>query len=225
MTTHEFPKGRCVAGEDCKFPNLWLRPQDKCTKCKKIVHPLCGILNEEGDSYRCPSCADSDSDKKISTATRVTEGDSDTDIVNNRNNEKENENKDIIFDPVENPSVVSTITESKDRSDFTAIEKEYFIKSDQHHNTAMKNRDGDIWITLRKAVLKEIDADLKAMMILRSQEVGLKVKRDDGDKEVSWQNNDYIDTAKNCMRLFMPLLMTLWDMKFTWNYPLWIDSN
>ena len=205
MSSHVFPKGRCVAGNACKFPNLWLRPQDKCTNCKEIVHPLCGILNEGGDSYRCPSCADHNSDSKNDTATRITNGDSETDDDNAKSNKKDMESKEIvIFDPVENPSVISTITESKDKSAFTSIEKEYFIKSDQHHNKFMKDRDGDIWITLRKAVLKEIDADLKAMMILRSQEVGLKVKHEDEDRSVSswneigeaWRNDDSIDTAK-----------------------------
>ena len=48
--------GRCVAGDLCHFPHLWLRPQDKCLDCEKIVHPLCGFITEGGDKYRCPSC-------------------------------------------------------------------------------------------------------------------------------------------------------------------------
>ena len=72
MATHVFPKGLCVAGSACKFPNLWLRPRDKCPDCKEIVHPLCGIINEEGDMYRCLTCAESCSDKTSDGATRVT---------------------------------------------------------------------------------------------------------------------------------------------------------
>ena len=73
MATHVFPKDRCVAGSACKFPNLWLRSNDKCPDCKEIIHPLCGIITEEGDKYRCLTCAESCSDKKNDGATRVTE--------------------------------------------------------------------------------------------------------------------------------------------------------
>ena len=42
---------------------------------------------------------------------------------------------------------------------------------------------------IEEAVSREIDADLKAMMTLRSQEIGLKVKRDGGEKDVkSWSD-------------------------------------
>ena len=104
----------------------------------------------------------------------------------------------------EESSSLSTITENRDKSHFTSITKDYFVTSDQHINTVAKNRDGDIWVELKKAVVKTIDQDLKAMMILRSQEVGLTVKTDDDEKTVTcwndigkaWRNSDSIDTAK-----------------------------
>ena len=68
----------------------------------------------------------------------------------------------------------------------------------------MKDRDGGIWKELRKGVQNAIDEDLKLMMILRSQEVGLKVKIEDDERNVTcwndigkaWRNDDSIDTAK-----------------------------
>ena len=198
MATHVFPKGRCVAGDNCKYPNLWLRPQDKCYDCEEIIHPLCGILIEDGDAYRCPSCANATSNDKCETATKVTDCDSAP------NKHEGFATKEIVVcSKVDNSSQISTITETKDKSNYTSIEKNYFVTSEQHINTDMKTQDGDIWITLRKAVLKEIDGDLKAMMILRSQEVGLKVKQGDEEKIVSswneigqaWRNDDSIDTA------------------------------
>jgi len=205
MANNVFPKGRCVAGDACKFPNLWLRPQDKCPDCLQIVHPSCGIVPEDGKSITCQSCADSKKDEENDTATKVTECESVTITDATKKASINIETKEIVtYQPIESPSLISTITASKDKSQYTSIEKDYFIKTDQCQNTDAKKRDGDIWKTLRKAVIKEIDADLKAMMILRSQEVGLKVKDQDEEKLVSswneigeaWRNDDSIDTAK-----------------------------
>ena len=121
-------------------------------------------------------------------------------------------------------SLLSTITENGDRSNYTSITKDYFVTGDQHLNTIAKNRYGDIWIELRKAVVKAIDQDLKGMMIRRSQEVGLKVITDDDEKPVSswndigkaWRNSDSIDTAKNYTRSCMQHLMTTLCTKYTW---------
>ena len=104
----------------------------------------------------------------------------------------------------ESSSMMSTITENRDRSQYTSITKDYFVTGDQHINTIAKNRDGDIWVELRRAVSETIDQDLKAMMILRLQEVGLKVITDDDEKTVSswneigkaWRSSDSIDTSK-----------------------------
>ena len=112
---------------------------------------------------------------------------------------------DIVISPPEiDGTVVFAITDKKDRSNYTRITKDYFITSDQNQNVECKKRDGDIWTTLRKAVSKEIDADLKAIMTLRLQEIGLKIKVEEGEKDVkcwsdigeAWKNDNSLDTAK-----------------------------
>ena len=69
------------------------------------------------------------------------------------------------------------------------IEKYYFITSAQHHNTALKDGDGDIWTELRKDVQNAIDDDIKSMMILQSQEVCLTVENDSGHQNVVCWND------------------------------------
>jgi len=209
MTTHLYPKGRCVEGKLCKFPNLWLRPQDKCPDCERITHPLYGVLTESKDKYRCSACAINASKTPSDGVTTITQSESQIDNSNEPNKKAEVPDdvsctEIVISNRERSGTIVSTITETKDRSNFTSIPKDYFIKSDQHHNTESKDRDGDIWKTLKKAVAKEIDADLKAMMILRSQEIGLKIKCEEGVKDVkswsdigeAWKNDDSVDTAK-----------------------------
>ena len=209
--------GRCVEGERCKFPNLWLRPADKCAGCSRIIHPLCGRLAECKERYKCSQCADSTSESSSVAVTTVTqsvrENDSHDGAINGLNNDTRDETnlakavprQEIIIKNTDSSStIVSTITDSKDRTNFTSIPKDYFITSDQNINKEIKERDGDIWCTLKKAVSSEIDADLKAMMILRSQEIGLKVKKKEGVQEVkswgdigeAWKNDDSVDTAK-----------------------------
>ena len=192
--------GRCIAGDACKFPHLWLRPQDKCPDCKEIVHPLCGV--ETGDShYTCPSCYN----KNCSETNNVSQGDTTIEAgCNTTTSEISCVNTEIKIAHQESTSVVSTITETKDKDNFTTISKDYFVMENQLVNMEAKKRDGDIWLELRKAAIKAIDQDLKSMMILRSQEVGLKVVTPEGEKIVScwsdigkaWRNSDSIDTAK-----------------------------
>ena len=75
--------------------------------------------------------------------------------------------------------LISAIIKSEGKSNFKSIAKNYFITSHQHHNWVIKERDGHFWKELRKQVTKEIDNDLKMMMmILRSQEVNLKLIND-----------------------------------------------
>ena len=209
MATHIFPKGRCTEGKLCKFPNLWLRPQDKCPDCQRIVHPLCGVLTESKDKYRCSSCANKVPNTPSDSATTITQTDSQVEHTI-ETDKKTSVPKDvacteiIIQNEEKCGTIVSTITETKDCSNFTSIPKDYFIKSGQNHNTENRDRDGDIWLTLKKAVANEIDADLKAMMILRWQEIGLKIKCAEGLKDVkswcdigeAWKNDDSVDTAK-----------------------------
>ena len=213
MSAHQYPKGRCAEGKLCRFPHLWLRPQDKCPDCGRITHPLCGVLTESKDKYRCQSCAANIPTSLPLAATTVTQSKSRNDDesedasidLTNVNTNKDVDCTEIVISQAETGgTVVSGITDEKDRTHFTAIPKDYFITSDQNQNVECKKRDGDIWLTLRKAVSNEIDADLKAMMILRSQEIGLKIKVQDGEKDVkswsdigeAWKNDDSLDTAK-----------------------------
>lgn len=84
---------------------------------------------------------------------------------------------------------ISTVTESTDTSSFKIIEKDYIIRSDQHHNSVTKDRDGNMRKMLRALVSSEIDKDSKAIMILRSQEVYLKIRTKDMEKMVAcWGN-------------------------------------
>ena len=161
MATHLYPKGRCAEGKKCKFPSLWLRPQDKCPDCSRIVHPLCGVLTEAQDKYRCQSCAATHFGSQSITATTVTQTDShDVDRKDDGSVADRNESTagavactEIVISPSEKSgTVVSGITDEKDTSNYTAIPKDYFITSDQNLNTDCKKRDGDIWSTIKKAV-------------------------------------------------------------------------
>ena len=164
-----------MEGKFCKFPNLWLRPQDKCPDCERITHPLCGVLTESKDKYRCSECAKNASKIASDGATTITQSEMEENNFNepDKKEDKKEEVPDdvscteiVISNREKCGTIVSTITETKDRSNFTSIPKDYFIKSDQHLNMDSKDRDGDIWNTLKKAVVNEIDSDLKAMMIL-----------------------------------------------------------
>ena len=88
-------------------------------------------------------------------------------VMKNTSNNSSCINTEIIG--TKESSSLSTITENRDKSHFTTITKDYFVTRDQHINTVAKNRNGDIWVELRKAVVKTIDQDLKVMMILCSR--------------------------------------------------------
>ena len=75
MATHIYPKGRCAKGKLCKFPNLWLQPQDKCPDCQRITHPLCGVLTESKDKHSCSSCANKVPNTPLDSATTITQTD------------------------------------------------------------------------------------------------------------------------------------------------------
>ena len=119
MATHTNPKGRCIEGEVYKFPNIWLRPEDKCLSCQSIVHPLCGNISLEGDSYRCGPC------HKHFMLTPIASVATEMEFTS-----RDTQN-----------CLVSTATESTDTSLFKSIHKDYFITSDQHHNVVTQDND------------------------------------------------------------------------------------
>ena len=224
---HQTYTGRCIAGERCKFPHLWLRPQDKCPKCHNIVHPLCGFLTEEGDKYNCHNChkpTNSDNDNDVPTTVSMGENSCDLGIKQSKPSVCLNTSEITAGSLDDTESVLSTIT---DTARYTTIEKDYFITSNQHQNKQMKDRDGDIWTELRKGVQKAIDEDIKSMMILRSQEVGLTVKTEGGPENVAcwndigkaWRNDDSIDTAK---KLYEVVHATFDDES---NYEIYMEAN
>ena len=189
MASHIYLNGICIAGEACKFPNLWVRLEDKFPSCKNIVHPLCGNVSFEGDSYRCGPCHEKTTLTSMNPVTT----------------EIESKSRDPHY------YIIYTVTESTDTSSFKSIQKDFFITSEQHHNVVTNDRDGTMRRMLRSAVCSEIDKDLKAMMILRSQEGGLKVKTDDTEKIFScWsdigiacRNDDSVDTSKNVSEIVL----------------------
>ena len=118
-----------------KFPNLWLYPEYQYPSCNEIIHPLCGNFSLEGDSYRCGPCDiifTAASMDPVSTKIEFTARDAQN-------------------------CLISTVTESTDTSSFKSIEKDYFIRSDQHHNSVTKDKDETMWKMLRSAVGSEID--------------------------------------------------------------------
>ena len=161
MATHLYPKGRCAEGELCKFPSLWLRPQDNCPDCKQITHPLCGVLTKSKNKYRCSSCANKVPNTPSDSATTITQSDSQVERTI-ETKKKDDIPKDvscteiIIKNQEKCGTIVSTITETKDCTNFTSIPKDYFIKSDQTHNTENRDRDGNIWQTLNKAKRRKL---------------------------------------------------------------------
>lgn len=48
--------GKCCTGALCAFLQMQLIPEHKCPGCRKIVHVLCGVLDEELDKYFCKPC-------------------------------------------------------------------------------------------------------------------------------------------------------------------------
>ena len=168
------------------------------------MHPLCGNITDQGDKYVCDNCKQSRIQHEAENVTSAISADDET-ILPTKLISKLSapimSTEIAIGRSADTSSVVSTIT---DTTDYTHIEKDYFVTCAQHVNKAMKERDGDIWKELRKGVQNSIDEDLKLMMILRSQEVGLKIKIENDEETVTcwtdigkaWRNDDSIDTAK-----------------------------
>ena len=171
------------------------------------MHPLCGNITAEGDKYECDNCKQSRVKTQAQNVTSAISEDDDTTITIEPTKLMSKLSAPCISTEIDigisadNSSVVSTIT---DTINYTNIEKDYFVTCAQHVNKEMKDRDGDIWKELRRGVQKAIDDDLKLMMILRSQEVGLKIKTENCEQNVTcwadigkaWRNDDSIDTAK-----------------------------
>ena len=104
------------------------------------MHPLCGV--ETGDShYTCPSCYN----KNCSETNNVSQGDTTIEAgCNTTTSEISCVNTEIKIAHQESTSVVSTITETKDKDNFTTISKDYFVMENQLVNMEAKKRDGDI---------------------------------------------------------------------------------
>ena len=183
---------------------------------------MCGYITAEGDKYECDSCHE----KNTSSVKDIVPSTVSTEEMSSKHKSKKLSvtSSPTIITAIDTASIVSTITET---AGYTHIEKDYFISYDQNINTEIKKRDGDIWIELRKAVQKEIDSDIKSMMILRSQEVGLKVKKEGGQDNVTcwndiglaWRNDDSIDTAK---KLYKVVHSTFDDKS---GYEIYMETN
>ncbi len=52
MAAPAYPTGRCALGTKCQFEQMELRPAHTCTKCGKVLHVLCAVLNED-DTIHC----------------------------------------------------------------------------------------------------------------------------------------------------------------------------
>ena len=165
---------------------------------------MCGNITAEGDQYECDNCKQSrikSQAENVESAISADDETRQTTILISKLSPPCISTEISIGQSADTASVVSTITET---TDYTRIEKDYFVTCAQHVNKKMKERDGDIWKELRRGVQKSIDEDLKLMMILRSQEVGLKIKTENDIENVTcwtdigkaWRNDDSIDTAK-----------------------------
>lgn len=121
--------------------------------------------------------------------------------------------------------LILSIIESSNDGRNVQTAKEYFVTSQQQQNKAMKQRDGDVWILLRKTVIKEIDNNLKTVMVLRAQEMRSMIKPDQGGKLRSswndigraWKSSNSVDTASNVNEITNTTLTSNPDMKYLWN--------
>ena len=66
-------------------------------------------------------------------------------------------------------ALVSTITQSATDAMYKIIHRDYFITKDQKVNKVLKQVDGEYFIKLRKEIIKEINNNLKSMMITKAQ--------------------------------------------------------
>ena len=85
--------------------------------------------------------------------------------------------------------LISTITASTSEESFRIISREHFITKDQEVNNDQHQKDGKEWNNLRKKIRKEIDSNLKTMMILRAQELGIKYNSKTGPTTVQTFND------------------------------------
>ena len=142
-----YEKGRCVLGAACMHPGHELRPQHKCADCGNIVHALCGRYDEDRDKHIC-GCKE--------TQPKL---------------------KEVNVDKREQMALVSTITQSTTLDEsYKEIPRDYFITKDQKINKQSKLDGGEYFVKLRKSIITEINDSLKSMMIIKGQEIGLKVK-------------------------------------------------
>ena len=101
-------------------------------------------------------------------------------------------------------ALVSTITQSTTDASYKEIPRDYFITRDQKINKISKERDGQSFVIMRKEILKEISDNLKTMMIMKAQGVGLSVKdkknqmrgvKSYADIGLAWKQDGSVNTA------------------------------
>ena len=73
-------------------------------------------------------------------------------------------------------ALVSTITQSTTDASYKEILRDYSITRDQKLNKMSKEVDGESFVKLRKDIMKEISDNLKTMMIMKAQVIGLSIK-------------------------------------------------
>ena len=139
-----FLLGKCVLGDNCKAPTLELRPEHKYPYCTNIVHVLCGTFDKERDTYTC-GCVMWDSSK-------LTE----------------------IECSMEGMALVSTITQSTSDSSYKEIPRDYFVTRGQKTNKKYMLEGEEEYRILKSEILKEINDNMKTMMILKSKKLDYK---------------------------------------------------
>ena len=139
-------EGRCVLGTKCLHPDHELRAEHTCPNCNNIVHSMCGTFDDITMKYLC-GC-----NKGPRTITEI-------DVSVN-----------------EQMAQVSTITASTEEDTYKEIPRDYFITKNQKVNHKCRLDGGDDYIKLKKAIIQEINDNIKSMMIIQSQKIGLQVK-------------------------------------------------
>ena len=102
-------------------------------------------------------------------------------------------------------ALVSTITQSTSDSLYKEIPRDYFVTRGQKINKKYALEGGEEYMILKSEILKEINDNLKTMMILKSQKIGLQVidKKSEisrivqsyKDIGLAWKSDDSIECA------------------------------
>ena len=101
-------------------------------------------------------------------------------------------------------ALVSTITQSISDGMYKVIPRDYFITKNQKTNKMSKESDGEYFINLRKDIIIGINDNLKSMMIMKAQQIGLSIQ--DKKKEtrsiqtyqnigLAWKQDSSVQTA------------------------------